>query len=417
MKPVSETRGGDHPPQSFRDRIGAVPRQVVVLASSQALFQIATVMMATVGALAGSSVAPAPELATVPNSAVVLGTALMTVPASMWMERVGRKPGFIAGALLGVLGGLIGAIGLWVGSLWILALGTFFLGTYQGFAQFYRFAAAEAVSAGDRSRAISWVLSGGIVAALIGPTLARFGAPLLPKEYIGSFLLISVVSLLGAGVLLGLRPPAPVSSRAQAAGARPLPVIIRQPAYLVAVFGAATAYGVMVLAMTATPLAMVHHEHQMASAATVIQFHVLGMFLPSFFSGSLIARFGNLPIMLIGVALLTCHVLISLSGTTLPYFVTALTLLGVGWNFLYIGATTLLTGTYTAAERGRAQATNDMTILGIGLASSLGSGILLQTVGWQPMNAALLPWLALAAAAIIWLGLRQRRGVSLSTAD
>ena len=417
VKPGLDSQSGSGPEKGLRARFGAVPRQVILLASAQALFQIATVMMATVGALSGARVAPAPELATVPNSAVVLGTALMTVPASMWMERVGRKPGFITGALLGALGGLIAALGLWVGSLWVLALGTFFLGTYQGFAQYYRFAAAEAVDDANRSRAISWVLSGGIVAALLGPTLARVGAPILPQEYLGTFLLISVVSLLGAGVLLGLRPPAPITRHRDTAEARPLPEIIRQPTYLVAVFGAATAYGVMVLAMTATPLAMVHHNHEMASAATVIQFHVLGMFLPSFFSGSLIARFGNLPIMLCGVGLLTAHVLISLSGTEMGYFVSALALLGVGWNFLYVGATTLLTGTYTVAERGRAQATNDMTILAIGLASSLGSGILLQTVGWQPMNAALLPWLGLAAAAIIWLGVSQRRQLTLAKAD
>lgn len=417
VKPVSNTRDGNEQGRGIRERIGAVPRQVVLLASAQALFQIATVMMATVGALAGSQVAPVPELATLPNSAVVLGTALMTIPASMWMVKVGRKPGFITGALLGVVGGLIGALGLWMGSLWILGVGAFFLGTYQGFAQFYRFAAAEAVDDADRSRAISWVLSGGIAAALIGPTLARVGAPMLPQEYIGTFLLISVVSLLGAGVLIGLRPPAPISSRIEPAPARPLPEIVRQPAYLVAMFGGATAYGVMVLAMTATPLAMVHHNHEMASAATVIQFHVLGMFLPSFFSGSLIARFGTLPIMLAGVGLLTGHVLITLSGTEMSSFVSALLLLGVGWNFLYIGATTLLTGTYTTAERGRAQATNDMTILAIGLTASLGSGILLQTIGWQPMNALLLPWLALAALAIIWLGLSQRRRLSLASAD
>jgi MFS family permease len=395
-----------------------MPRQVVLLVSAQALFQTVTVMVATVGALAGSEIAPVPQLATLPNSAVLLGNALMTVPASLWMSRVGRKPGFITGAALGVLGGLIGAFGLWLGSLWVLALGTFFVGTYQAFAQYYRFAAAESVDPEARAKAISWVLSGGIFAALVGPTLARFSAPLLPQNYVGTFLILSVVSLVAAGTLLGLRAGQPVASERSPAPARPITEIARQPAYLVAVFGAATAYGVMVLAMTATPLAMVQHDHQIGDAAVVIQAHVLGMFLPSFFSGTLITRFGVLPIMLAGVGLLTGHVLITLSGTEVVTFASALLLLGVGWNFLYVGATTLVTSTYTALERGRAQATNDMLILGVSLTSSLASGVILQTVGWQTMNFLLLPWLALCALALIGLGIgRRRQSLALAKAD
>lgn len=184
--------------------------------------------------------------------------------------------------------------------------------------------------------------------------------------------------------------------------------IVRQPTYLVALFGAATGYGIMILAMTATPLAMVHHRHGLSDAALVIQFHVLGMFLPSFFTGSLIARFGVLRIMFVGVGLFAGHVLLSLSGTGLPSFASALILLGVGWNFLYIGGTTMLTETYTPAERGRAQATNDMTIFAVGLASSLGAGALLQVSGWQVMNLLLLPWLGLAALSILWLTWHRR---------
>lgn len=389
----------------------------MLLAAAQALFQTASIMVGTVGALAGSRIAPVPQLATLPNSAVILGTVLMTVPASLWMGRVGRKRGFITGALLGVLGGLIGALGLWLGSLVVLALGTFFVGAYQGFAQFYRFAAAETVDPASRAKAISWVLSGGIVAAFLGPNLARLGAPLLPEAYVGSFLALAVVSLIAAGTLLGVRVPAPTAATSEPAPARSLSTIARQPTYLVAVFGAATAYGIMVLAMTATPLAMVQHQHQMSDAAFVIQVHVLGMFLPSFFSGPLISRFGVLPVMLSGVALLTGHVGIVLAGTELPSFASALVLLGVGWNFLYVGATTLVTSTYTAAERGRAQATNDMLIFGISLVSSLASGFILQTLGWQRMNMLLLPWLALCALALVGLGIERRRpGAALAEA-
>ncbi|KRW96485.1 MFS transporter, partial [Paracoccus sp. MKU1] len=303
-----------------------------------------------------------PELATMPIAAMFLGTAAATFPASIWMSRVGRRAGFVLGALLGVAGGIAGAAGIWAGSLLLLSLGTFLVGAYQAFAQFYRFAAGEVADDAFRSRAISLVLAGGVVAALAGPMVGRYGADLFPAEYAGSFLLLALVSLAGAGILSALHVPAPKEEPGMAAEGRPWRAIVLQPAYLVALFGAATGYGIMILAMTATPLAMVHHHHDLSTAATVIQLHVLGMFLPSFVTGALIARFGVLRIMLAGVLILAGHVLMTLTGTGFTSFAGALILLGVGWNFLYIGGTALLTTTYTAAERGRAQATNDMTI-------------------------------------------------------
>jgi MFS family permease len=210
-------------------------------------------------------------------------------------------------------------------------------------------------------------------------------------------------------VLLGLKMPPTAMTSASVEGVRPLGTIARQPTYLVALFGAVTGYGVMIIAMTATPLAMVHHEHSLADASLVIQLHVLGMFVPSFFTGSLIARFGVLKVMTAGIAILAGHVLFALSGTSVYSFSGALILLGVGWNFLFIGGTNLLTTTYTAAERGKAQAANDLTIFVVGLAASLAAGFLQQTIGWQTMNLLLLPWLAIAAAAIAWLGLATRR--------
>lgn len=386
-------------------------RNVLLLASAQALFQTASVLVMTVAALAATHLAPAPWLVTAPIAAMFLGTAAATFPASMLMARRGRRYGFIIGAGLGVLGGLCGAAGIWAGSLVLLGLGTLLIGAYQGFAQFYRFAAAEVADAAFRPRAISYVLAGGVFAAIVGPELGRHGGPLLEPEFTGSFLLLSVVSLLAIGVLMGLRMPAapPAAAVAGTATPRSLGSIIRQPSYLVALFGAATGYGVMILAMTATPLAMIHHEHGIADAARVIQAHTLGMFLPSFFTGSLIARFGVLRIMLTGVAVLCAHVGMTLTGTGFNSFIAALVLLGVGWNFLYIGGTTLLTETYTQAERARAQAANDLTIFAVGLASSLAAGALLQLLGWQTLNIALLPWLGLAAVAILWLSLQRRR--------
>ena len=377
--------------------------QVLLLASAQALFQTASVMVMTVGGLAGGMIASRPELATMPIATMFLGTAVATFPASMWMTRVGRRAGFVGGALLGACGGLAAAAGIWAGSLFLLSLGTFLVGAYQAFAQFYRFAAGEVADDAFRPRAISLVLAGGIVAAFAGPMVGRLGADLFGPAYAGSFVLLSIVSMMAAATLLALRiPPAAAPTEATAA-ARPLSRIVSQPAYLVALFGAATGYGVMILAMTATPLAMVHHHHDLSSAATVIQLHVLGMFLPSFFTGSLIARFGVLRIMLSGVLILMGHVVMTLTGTDFNSFAGALILLGVGWNFLYIGGTTLLTTTYAPAERGRAQATNDMTIFAVGLACSFGAAALLQAFGWQMLNVLLLPWLAIAAGALVWL--------------
>ncbi|MCW5663903.1 MAG: MFS transporter [Piscinibacter sp.] len=386
-------------------------RQVLLLATAQALFQTASVMVMAVGGLAGALVTSDPRLATAPIAAMFLGTAVSTVPASMWMERVGRRPGFVFGATLGVLAGVVAALGLWLGSLVVLSIGTFLVGAYQAFGQFYRFAAGEVADDAFRPRSISLVLAGGIVAALLGPAIGRLGGPMLSPTYVGSFLLLALVSLVAALLLTRLQMPAAPPAQAGLV-ARPLALIVRQPTYLVALFAAATGYGVMILAMTATPIAMTHHHHALADAATVIQLHVLGMFLPSFFTGSLIARFGVLRVMLTGVALLTGHVLTTLTGTGFESFAAALILLGVGWNFLYVGGTTLLTTTYTAAERGRAQATNDLSIFVVGLLSSLGAGALLDAAGWQMTNLLLLPWLATAALALLALAWTRRQSAT-----
>lgn len=388
---------------------GRMHRQVVILASAQALFQIVSVMVMTVGGLAGGRIAGSPQWATLPIATMFLGTAVVTFPAALWMARAGRRAGFLAGTALGLAGGLVGAGGIALDSLPLLSAGTFLVGAYQAFAQFYRFAASEVADDAFRPRAISFVMAGGVVAALAGPLLARLGGPLVQPEYLGSFLIMSVVSLVASGVLWSLQVPPPAAASGQAAGtARPWQQIVAQPTYLVALFGAATGYGIMILAMTATPIAMVHHHHGLGTAATVIQLHVLGMFLPSFFTGSLIARFGVLRVMLTGVALFVGHILMTLTGTGFASFASALVLLGVGWNFMYIGGTTLLTSAYQPAERARAQAINDMTIFAVGLVCSLSAGGLMQALGWERMNLVLLPWLGLAAAALLWLGARAR---------
>src|SRR5262245_167519 len=246
-------------------------RQVFILASAQALFQTASVLVMTVGGLAGAQIASSPQWATLPIATMFLGTAITTFPASAWMAKHGRLAGFVLGALVGALGGLIGATGIWLGMLPLLSLGTLLVGSYQAFAQFYRFAAGEVATDTFRARAISFVLAGGVVAAFLGPLLGRLGGPLLQPLYVGSFLILSLVSTLGASVLLGLRMPHATTDHVDTTKGRPWTVVVSQPAYLVALFGAATGGGIMILAMTATPIAMAHHHHGLGDTATVIQ--------------------------------------------------------------------------------------------------------------------------------------------------
>lgn len=382
-------------------------RQVLILASSQSLFQTVSVMVMTIGGLAGANIANTPLLATLPIAAMFLGTATMMFPASILMAHIGRRKGFILGALLGVIGGSIAALGIMYSSLVLLAVGTFCVGSYQSFAQFYRFAASEVADDAFRSRAISFVMAGGVVAAIIGPTLARFGGPMFNHlEYVGSFLIITVVSLLAIGILSGLKIPDQIEVKTDFSAGRPWYQIVLQPTYLVALFGSITGYGIMILGMTATPIAMRHSHHELSAITTVIQLHVLGMFLPSFITGNLIARFGTLKIMLMGIMLFLCYIAMALSGFHFFSFATSLILLGVGWNFLFIGSTSLLTGTYTLEEKAKAQAINDMTVFVVGLICSFSAGAVLDIFGWKAMNLALLPWLAITAISIVWLSVK-----------
>jgi predicted MFS family arabinose efflux permease len=386
--------------------------QVLLLAIAQALFQTASALVVTVGGLAGAQIARAPGLATAPIASMFLGTTIATVPASLWMAARGRRTGFVGGALVGALGGLIAAAGIALDSLLVLSLGTLLVGAYQGVAQFYRFAASEVADDAFRSRAISLVLAGGVAAALLGPALGKYGATLFKPMYAGSFLLLALTSLLAAGLLLGVRVPMRKPDESQGEPRR-LAVILRQPTYAVALFAAATGAGVMVLAMTATPLAMLHDHHGLDQTTLVIQLHVLGMFLPSFFTGTLIARFGILRNMSVGLLLLAGHITLSLVDQGFVSFASALVLLGVGWNFLYVGGTTLLTQSYFPAERGRAQAANDLSVYLVGLMSSLSAGPLLEALGWRLMNAIMLPWLLVAAVALVWLGRARARSATV----
>jgi predicted MFS family arabinose efflux permease len=384
-------------------------RVVFALAGSQALMQTSSVLLMTVGGLAGATLAPTKVMATLPIATIALGTALATIPAALIMGRFGRRPGFMLGAFLGACGGVIAGVSMVIGSFALLCIGTALVGAYQGFGQFYRFAAAEAASDEYRSRAISLVMTGGIVAALAGPHLGALTRNLLPGAYAGSFFGVTVLSLAAVLALAMTKLPGAAPAASDDAPARPFGVIARQPRFIAAVVGAAVGYAVMVTVMTATPLSMVEHSHQVGAAASVIQWHVLGMFAPSFFTGSLIRRFGVTPLMLLGIGILLTHVLIAISGVAFLHYVSALVLLGLGWNLLVIGGSTLLTETYRPSERAKVQAFNDFMIVGVVAAGSFSAGALNEAFGWRGLNLFAAPVLIAAALVIVIAHARIRR--------
>lgn len=384
-------------------------RTVVILAACQALAQTGLVMIITAGGLAGHMLAADKSLATLPISFLMIGTMLTTIPASLFMGRFGRRAGFWLGTLFGALSGALAVVSLMNGWFWTFCFAHIFYGAYQGFAQFYRLAAGEAVSPAFRSRAISYVLLGPAVAAVVGPHLVAYTKDLsVSGAFVASYAAIFVLSLVATAVVTLVDVPKPVAEKG-GLPARPLSAVVSQPTFLVAVLVAAIGFGVMNLAMTATPIAMHAHHHSMSDTAFVIQWHVLGMFLPSFFTGSLIARFGAPWIMLAGVGLLLGHVAIALSGVEFLYFVSALILLGVGWNFTYLGGTNLLTETYRPSEKAWVQGINDFTVFTTVVIASFSSGALLHLFGWTGVNLLALPLLLAAGLAMIaFLAWRRR---------
>lgn len=377
-------------------------RNVLVLSISQALMLSAIVLAMTLGALIGTELAPDKGLATLPIAAMVVGTALTTLPAAAFMQRAGRRAGFQFGAALGLVGGLLAALAVFTQSFVLFVFAHVLMGAYQGFAHYYRFAAAEVASPDFASRAISLVIAGGVVAAFLGPQLVQWTRDaLLPHAFLGSYLAqagLGVLAVLILSRLDRLAPPRGVSQHSS----RSLREIARQPAFLVAVSGAAVGYAVMLLAMTATPVAMLGCGLPVADAVSVIQWHVLGMFAPSFFTGALVQRFGATKVMLAGFALLAGHVVISLSGVTFLHFLSALVLLGVGWNFSFIGATALLTRTYRPQEQAKAQAANDFTVFTLVAIASLAAGWLHDRHGWQTLNLVGLALLTVAIVITVW---------------
>lgn len=396
--------------------LSAEKRNVLLLAGAQALFQTAGVMVMTLSGLVGLQLAADKSLATLPIALMMVASMLTTIPASLFMQRFGRKPGFLLGTALGVGAGGVAAAAIALHSFWLFVAANMLMGGYQGFAQFYRFAAVDVASPDFRSRAISWVIAGGVIAAVAGPAIARFTQAMGPLPFLASYLALSALGVLASLVVMRIALPAVAAEEAQGP-ARPLRGILRQPVFVTALLGSMAGFAVMSMVMTATPLAMHMHGHHIDASATVIQWHVLGMFVPSFFTGVLIRRVGVLTVMAAGIALLAAHIAVALSGFALLHFLSGLVLLGVGWNFLFIGGTTLLTEAYRPAERGKTQAMHDFLVFGAASLASFSAGKLLDVWGWQAVNLTALPLLGVALAAVAMLALSRRRsGLAMESA-
>lgn len=381
-------------------------RNVALLAACQAMLFSSSATLASINGLAGMSLADNPALGTLPVTTWVLGGAISTLPASLYMKRVGRTQGLIAGAGTGIVAALICAFAIWTHNFWMLCLGTLVFGASNATGQYYRFAAADVSPPDYKARAISLVLLGGLLGGIIGPGLSRFSVDALPDRFLGAYLVPILYCLVSIGLLSATRIPNPTAEE-QASGGRSLREIAKQPKFVVAVLSGAVGYGVMNLLMTATPIAMGICGHPFGDAAFVVSSHVIGMFAPSLVAGSLIKRFGVLNIILVGAALNVACVAVALNGVDVAHFWVALVLVGVGWNFMYIGGTTLLTETYRPEEKAKAQGANDMSIFVMMVISSLTSGFLVSRAGWNTVNLLALPVLAAVAVAAVWLALRK----------
>ncbi|MGE0006576.1 MAG: MFS transporter [Parvibaculaceae bacterium] len=384
-------------------------RNALVLALGQALYGSATVIMFTTAGLIGVQIAPSKAWATLPISAFVIGTAASTIPAAMLMKKIGRRPGFMLGAGVGTIGALIGLYAIYARDFPLFILATVLQGVYQAFAQHSRFAAADMASPAFRAKAISWVMTGGVAAGLIGTSLVMLTTDLLaPVTFAGCYVAMAVICAVAVAVMGFVDIPRKEESVSIGA-TRPLPQIVKQPRFIVAVLAATLSYGMMNLVMTAAPIAMIDCGFTTASAAWVIQWHVLAMYVPSFFTGRIIGRFGAEKVCATGLVLLGCAASAGLLGIGFGHFAVGLVLLGLGWNFGFIGGTTLLTECYRPAEREKVQGLNDFAVFGTVAVASLTSGKLLDWFGWSAVNVAIFPTVALALTLILWAMVRRRR--------
>src|SRR5512134_694792 len=387
--------------------VNSTRRNVALLAACQALLFTNNSTLIAINGLAGLALAPYVGLATLPVTCWVLGGAIGTMPASLHMKRVGRQRGLTTGTFWGIVGALVCAGAIYAQSFWLLCFGTLVWGVYNAYGQYYRFAAADVATGDFRATAISLVVGGGLVGGILGPTTSRFTIELLAPKFMGAYLVLIGFAVATMMLLRFIRIPTPGAPERSTAG-RSLREIAMQPKYAVAVAAGAIGYGVMNFLMTSTPIAMQVCGHPYGDAAFVISSHIIGMFAPSFVTGRLIRSFGALQVMFAGALLNFAAIGIALAGIAVANFWWSLVILGVGWNFLYIGGTTLLTESYRPEERAKAQGLNEQAIFTMMAISSLTSGLTVTTAGWERVNLFALPLVAAVAIAIAWFALRSR---------
>ena len=384
-------------------------RNVVLLAICQALAQSGSSLIATVAALAGFLIAEDKSLATLPMACQFLGTMLSTIPASFFMQRFGRRVGFTVGMCFGMTAAGLSVYALYSINFPLLVFAALMFGVHNAFWQYYRFAATDTASPEFRSKAISFVLAGGVIAAFIGPELAKVSVDFFePVRFAGGYAAVMVVILISMTVMQFVEIPRPTAEERSKNG-RPLLEIVGQPKFIVAVLSAMLGYAIMILVMTATPLAMQFCGHSFNDTAFVIEWHMLGMFAPSFFTGHLIKKFGVLNIITVGVLLMLGSAATGLSGIAISQFWAALFLLGVGWNFMFVGGTTLLLETYRAEERAKVQAFNDFTVFTVVAIASFSSGAIQHHFGWEWITASMFVPMAIVLVATTWLRFVNRR--------
>lgn len=389
-------------------------RNVLVLVGAQAILGAQMPMIFTIAGLAGQSLAPNACLATLPISCTVIGSMLTATPISSYMQKHGRRAGFVAGAIGGAIGAAVGALGLYLGSFVLFCLGGLLTGIYMSAQGFYRFAAADTASEAFRPKAISWVMAGGLLSAVLGPQLVKTTADAMVVPFLGTYLSVIALNVVGMFLFTGLTIPKPRPPVAGAATGRTKMELIRTPRIAVAMICATVSYALMNLVMTSSPLAVVGCGFTKGNAADIVTAHVLAMYAPSFFTGHLIARFGTERIVGVGLFILAGAGAVALTGVELENFFGAMILLGLGWNFGFIGATTMLAQEQSAVEKGRLQGLNDLVVFGGVTMASLSSGGLMNCAGgsvehgWQAVNLAMLPLLTMAGGALIWLAMRPK---------
>ena len=387
-------------------------KNLALLILCQGLFLTNNVTFIAINGLVGLSLAPVSWMATLPVMGYVVGGAFSTSIVAKTQNRFGRKISFRLGLLVAMLSALLCAYAALSQNFWLLVTGTFIAGYYSANGQLYRFAAAELTVAEQRDKAVSWVLAGGILGAVVGPNLASWTRDLFSTAFLGAYLTLSIAAFLGILVMQCIHFPEEFKTQHALSDGRSLQSILKQPVFMVAVIGAALGYGVMNLLMAATPLAMQICGLPFSDTALVLEWHVIGMFAPGFFTGSLIQRFGTLKIMGVGVALNFLCIVIALSGADLHQFLIALFLLGVGWNFLFTGSTSLAMTAYKPNERDKAQAAINFFVFSTMAFTSFGSGALITSQGWNILNLGSLIPVVITALALLWLGIHQKKATS-----